>query len=121
MKKAIIRIHALSDDDLLSEAGKGFVKAWNAPENSETLISFSSPSQLFAILTPKRWELLQKLQDVGPCTYRAIAAALGRDVKRVHDDAAVLQEWGLVTTNEQGRIHVPFDIIHTEFDLKSAA
>ena len=94
MKKAIIRIHALSDDDLLSEAGKGFVKAW---------------------------KLLQKLQDVGPCTYRAIAAALGRDVKRVHDDAAVLQEWGLVTTNEQGRIHVPFDIIHTEFDLKSAA
>ena len=121
MRKAIIRIHTLSDDDVLSEAVEGFVKAWNAPENSETLISFSSPAQLFAILTPKRWELLGKLQDMGPSTYRALAAALGRNVKRVHDDAAVLQEWGLVTINDQGRIHVPFDIIHTEFDLKSAA
>jgi hypothetical protein len=27
----------------------------------------------------------------------------------------------LVSVNEEGRIHVPFDIIHTEFDLQSAA
>jgi len=72
-------------------------------------------------LTPKRWELLGKLQKLGPCTYRAIATAVGRDVKRVHEDASVLQEWGLVTVNAQGRIRVPFDIIHTEFDLRSAA
>ncbi len=120
MTTAIIRIHN-DDDAALRQAGEGFVAAWNTGEAQDHVFSFSSPEQLFTVLSPKRWTLIEVLQKLGPSTYRALAAALSRDVKRVHEDTAALIEWGLVEINEEGRIHVPYDVIHADFALRSVA
>ncbi|MGK6312745.1 HVO_A0114 family putative DNA-binding protein [Neorhizobium sp. DT-125] len=120
MTTATIRIQK-DDEAVLQQAAKGFAEAWKSGEPQAHVFSFSSPEQLFTVLTPKRWTLIETLQGLGPSTYRALAHALSRDVKRVHEDTAVLIEWGLVKINEDGRIHVPYEIIHADFDLRSVA
>lgn len=119
MTNAMIRIQR-DDDATIGEALDGFSTAWKTGEEQMHFFTFSSPEQLFTVLTPKRWTLIENLQRLGPSTYRALAMALSRDVKRVHEDTAVLLEWGLVETNDEGRIHVPYDVIHADFDLRNA-
>ncbi len=80
---------------------------------------FSSMKQLFGVFTPKRWELLEKLQAIGPSSLRGLARALGRDVKRVHEDAAVLLNEGVIERDAVGRLVVPFETIHIDITLKA--
>ena len=65
-----------------------FLAAWETGEYQGEHFSFESPAALFGVLSPKRWELLAALQAHGPLGVRALARELGRDVKRVHEDAA---------------------------------
>ncbi len=83
--------------------------------------SFSSPAALFKVLSPKRWELIERLQADGPLGARALARALQRDVKRVYDDCRVLLEVGLVERDAEGKLLVPFREIRAEFVLGAAA
>jgi predicted transcriptional regulator len=83
--------------------------------------SFSSPAALFKVLSPKRWELIERLQARGPLGARALARALDRDVKRVYEDCRVLLEIGLVERDAEGRLQVPFREIRAEFVLGAAA
>jgi len=50
-----------------------------------------------------------------------LARALGRDVKRVHDDASAMIEIGMVEKTPEGKLTVPFDEIRADFVMKSAA
>lgn len=84
--------------------------------NGEYII-FSSPDQLFAALPPKRWVLIEKLQQLGPSSLRGLARAVGRDVKRVHEDVAALIEQGIFERNEENRLFVPFSRVRIEFNL----
>lgn len=83
--------------------------------------SFSSPAALFKVLSPKRWELIERLQNDGPLGTRALARALKRDVKRVHDDCRLLLETGLIERDAEGKLHVPYREIRAEFVLGAAA
>ena len=69
----------------------------------------------------QRWELIEHLQKIGPSSIRALARSLGRDVKRVHDDVVALVDWGIVDRTEEGKVEVPFDVIHADFDLRAVA
>ena len=120
MKKATIQIRR-DAHAALAAMGKRFVKAWKSGKSSGDLLVFESPAALFRVLTPKRWELVEQLQTMGPSSMRGLARALGRDVKRVHEDASELQEYGLLARNEQGKFHVPYDVIHADFDIRSVA
>jgi predicted transcriptional regulator len=120
MRKAIIQIRK-DDDAVIDEAARGFVRAWKTEKSDADVFTFSSPAQLFAVLTPKRWEMIERLQAIGSVSLRGLARALGRDVKRVHEDAAVLIDWGLIERTANRKIHVPFDIIHADFDIRAAA
>ncbi|MGN6102037.1 MAG: HVO_A0114 family putative DNA-binding protein, partial [Devosia sp.] len=80
---------------------------------------FASMEQLFEVLTPKRWALIQKLQAIGPSSLRGLARALGRDVKRVHADAAALLGEGIIERNAEGRLFVPFETIRIDIELKA--
>jgi predicted transcriptional regulator len=80
-------------------------------------LTFSTPTQLFSILPPKRWKLITTLQALGPLSLRGLARAVGRDVKRVHGDMAVLLSEGLVERNEEDKLYVPFDVIHFRAEL----
>lgn len=120
MKTATIRIRR-NTATALAEMGERFIKAWHEGESDTDTFEFESPKALFTVLTPKRWELIERLQALGEVSLRALARSLKRDVKRVHEDAAVLLEWGLIERTPQGKLHVPYDKIHTEFDLLAAA
>ena len=86
----------------------------------ETL-NFETPAAFFSRLTEKRWALLYALQGAGEVPVRELARRLERDVKRVHGDAGVLVELGLLERTERGGLVCPFDDIHVDMHLKRAA
>lgn len=122
MRKALIQIRADSEAAL----DDAFVKATNAMRSGNSsepvaVFTFSSPAQLFSVISPKRWELIEHLQKIGPSSIRGLARAVERDVKRVHEDTSALLEWGIFEQTGDGKIHVPYDVIHANFDLRAAA
>lgn len=122
MKRAHIQIRS-DGDALLSESLARAAEAarTGVPSDPVATFTFSSPAQLFSVISPKRWELIEHLQKIGPSSIRALARSLGRDVKRVHDDVVGLSEWGIVERTADGKVVVPFDVIHADFDLRAVA
>jgi predicted transcriptional regulator len=120
MRIATIQIRR-DDTAVLREAGAAFVEAWREGHSGDDVFTFASPTHLFSVLTPKRWELIERLQALGASSLRGLARALGRDVKRVHEDVAVLLDWGLVARTPEHKLVVPYGRIHTDFDLEAAA
>lgn len=124
MTKARIQMRRDADAMAQVEAmAVRFVDVWKTGKAGpqSTVLTFSSPAQLFSILSPKRWELIERLQTLGPSTIRGLARALERDVKRVHEDVSVLVEWGLVEKDAASKVFVPFDEIEADFVLRGAA
>jgi predicted transcriptional regulator len=120
------RIHMRRDADVMAQVdamASRFVGVWKTGEAAphSTVLTFSSPAQLFSNLSPKRCELIERLQTLGPSTIRGLARALERDVKRVHEDVSVLVEWGLVEKDAASKVFVPFDEIEADFVLRGAA
>ncbi len=86
----------------------------------EVRISFATPELLWAVLSPKRWELLKTLCGAGPVSIREAARRVGRDVKAVHGDIGALLQAGLVRRTPEGPIEFPFDAVKVEFMLRAA-
>ena len=120
MRTATLQIRK-DDAGVLREAGAAFVDAWNRGESTSDLFTFASPAQLFTVLSPRRWNLIERLQAVGAISLRGLARELGRDVKRVHEDVAILLDWGLIERTAARKLVVPYDVIHADFDLRAAA
>jgi len=117
--RAVLRIRR-DVDAAIGEMGKRFTTAWKTGRSSAQVFTFESPAALFRVLTPKRWELVERLQALGPTSVRGLARALERDVKRVHEDVAALCEIGLIDKTERGKVHVPFSVIEADFALRAA-
>lgn len=114
-------IHIRKASDALAAARDGFLAAWKTGEYQGEHFDFESPAALFRVLTPKRWDLIECLQGTGPIGVRALARNLGRDVKRVHDDAAAMIGIGMIEKTPDGKLTVPFDAIRADFVMRSAA
>lgn len=82
---------------------------------------FETIEQLFAHFTPRRWTVIGALQRHGPMSLRGLARLLGRDVKRLHEDVAVLLDDGVIERNEDQKLFVPYANIHIAVDLKAPA
>jgi predicted transcriptional regulator len=119
MRTATIRIRPAGK--ALESIRAGFVDAWNKGEYAGEHFDFESPAALFRALTPKRWALIERLQAEGPLGVRALARALERDVKRVHEDAKALEEYGFIERTSEGKLIVPFAEIHADFVMRAAA
>jgi predicted transcriptional regulator len=65
-------------------------------------LSFENWQALFNVLTPKRYELLQHVHKHPEQSIRAVARALGRDYKRVHEDVKALSGAGLLEQDDDG-------------------
>ena len=61
----------------------------------------------------------EHLQGLGAVSLRGLARALGRDVKRVHEDVRILLDWGLVEWTPVRKLVVPYDVIHADFVLRA--
>ena len=120
MKKVTIRI-SRDVDNAINGVSERFVKAWKTGKSAGDTLQFESPAALFRVLSPKRWELVERLQSLGPTSVRGLARALERDVKRVHEDVRTLMKVGLIARDEEGTYHVPYDVIHADFDLRAVA
>jgi len=120
MKKLTIRIRR-EQDAVLRELGERFIKTWKTGKSAGDTLQFESPAALFRVLTPKRWELIEQLQKMGPSSIRGLARALNRDIKRIHDDVRELTNYGLILRTDERKIHIPYGVIHADFDLRAAA
>lgn len=84
-------------------------------------ISFASVDLLWQTMTRKRWELLKALTGQGAVSIREASRLVERDVKSVHGDVQVLLEAGVIQKNDNGMIVFPYDAIHVDFVITSAA
>jgi predicted transcriptional regulator len=94
-----------------------FVDAWRRAERGadvdERHLSFESWDGLSRVLTGRRLELLRHLRQYPAVTIAALARALGRDYKRVHEDVEALAAAGLLTRDAAG-LRIGYDEIRTK-------
>lgn len=95
--------------ETLEASGKRFVDAWHRAErgelhagNSEVHIGFQSFEGMVRALSPKRLELLRHLHRNPARNVRQLAASLGREYRRVHDDVVALEGAGLLERDGDG-------------------
>lgn len=81
-------------------------------------LNFETPALFFGRLTERRWNLVHALQGAGELPVRELARSVGRDVKRVHEDAAVLVDLGLIEKTARGGLVCPFADIHVDMHMR---
>jgi len=120
MRYATIRIRQDTESSI-QEIRRRFLRAWSTEQYQGEIFEFESPAALFRLLTPKRWELVEKLQGAGEISLRGLARLLGRDVRRVWDDVHALLDSGIVEKNDRGKLFVPYAEITADFTLRKVA
>jgi len=80
-------------------------------------LSFATAALFFSELTHNRWHMLHSMLGTGIIGVRALARQLGRDVRRVHDDAAALVQLGLLEKTKDGALHCPWGRIHVDITM----
>jgi predicted transcriptional regulator len=96
-------------------------KAFKAKSAQGDRLNFESPAAFFGQLTERRWAMVHALQGAGEVPVRELARRVGRDVKRVHEDAGVLVSLGLIERTERGGLLCSYDDIHVDMHLRHAA
>jgi predicted transcriptional regulator len=100
----------------IRQAGK---RAHASTYQGETL-NFETPGVFFGKLTERRWGIIHALQvDGGEVGVRELARRLNRDPSRVHADAGVLLELGLIERTPRGSLRCPYDDIHVDMHMST--
>jgi predicted transcriptional regulator len=89
-------------------------------ENGPRVLSFEDPERIQRLLTPRRLELLRSVMENPPGSIRQLAERLERNVSDVHDDVTLLEEYGIMKLEQDGRAKrpvVPYDEIEIEVTL----
>jgi len=99
-----------------------FEAAWNRlaegrPVRALQVLTFENLPLLLKRLSPARWALLAALRQAGPLSIYELARRLGRDYKNVHTDVAQLAALGLIEKDAEGRVAVPWDLLHAQLAL----
>lgn len=114
-------------DDLKVHIGEGahdvgarFVAAWKRAERGELTVasaehhvSFEDFATFARTMSPKRVALLRHLHRRPAKSVRALALALGRDYRRVHQDVEALSAAGLLERDAEG-LRTGYDTVHVE-------
>lgn len=98
------------------------LERWRAGEEVPHVVNFENPSDLRALLTDRRVELLQSIMDEQPESIRQLSERLDRDVKTVHDDLGILSEYDIVHFEQAGRAKrpfVPYDTIQISLEIST--
>ncbi len=105
-KRQELQVHI---GEALDDMGRRFVDAWRraelgelTKENAERHVGFKTFGAFSRIMTPKRLELLRHVHRHRARSIRALAVALGRDYRRVHEDVEALMEAGLMDRDDSG-------------------
>lgn len=95
---------------------------WEAGEEVPHVVNFQNPSDLRALLTDRRVELLRSIMTERPDSIRQLADRLDRDVKTVHDDLQILADYDIVHFEQAGRAKrpfVPYDTIEVSLEIST--
>ena len=84
-------------------------------------IAFESVELLWKVLTAKRWQIIRAMTGQGGMAIREIARRVGRDVKAVHGDVQALLSAGVLEHTEGGSVVFPYDAVHVDFTVSTAA
>ena len=102
------------------EVAKRVSDAWHRAENGEAVsqdhLTFVTWEAFSSTMTGKRLELLRYLHKNPQASVAALARALGRDYRRVHEDVEILGRAGLLEQDETG-LHAGYDEIRTVIPL----
>ena len=82
----------------------------------ERVMSFQSWEGLASVMTGERYRLLRHLHAHPEPSVSALARALGRQYRRVHEDVTVLEGAGLLARDE-GSVRTTTDTIQAEIRL----
>lgn len=104
---AVLRITSASEAQHRRDA-LDRLERWEQGEDVPHVVNFQNPSDLRALLTDRRVELLRSVMAERPDSIRQLAVRLDRDVKSVHDDLQVLAEYDIVHFEQAGRAKRPF-------------
>jgi len=106
--------------DTLDVIGKRVIGAWHraergdlTPDDAEIHIGFETWEMMVRTLSPKRLELLRHVHQHPAKNIRALAQALGRDYRRVHEDVEALETAGLLDRDEEG-VRADYDAFNVE-------
>ena len=95
--------------ETLESAGQRFLEGWRraergelTAENAELHVGFTDWETMVRTLSPKRLQLLRHLHRNPAKNIRALATALGRDYRRVHEDVEALEAAGLLERDKEG-------------------
>ena len=107
----------------LQDMANRFTHAWNLAskgiEVNETNVTFLDIQTMLDTLSPRRSDLLKYLRKNGANNIKALALALGRDYKNVHNDVAILLSAGLLLQDGR-KLSAPWDELSTHVSLKMA-
>ncbi len=97
-----------------------FEAAWNRRTEGRRsrplrIMSLHDLPLLLRTLTPARWQLLERLRELGPASIYGLSRRLERDYKNVHTDVIALLRIGLIARASDGRVSVPWDVVRAEF------
>lgn len=112
MRKAVIR---LRQDTNFADIRNNFSAAWNNNAYMGEVFEFESPSALFHLLTPARWELIEYLQSQDSLAIAELPKPFTKQ------DITALLDIGLIEQDDTGRLFVPFVEIQADFMLRCAA
>ena len=111
-----VEIHVGEKFDTMAKrvaaAWKGAAAGQDVHERHVTFVSWEA---LAGVMTKKRYELLRHLHHHPAVSIAALARAIGRDYKRVHEDVEVLAELGLI--ERAHGVSAPFDTIEATIRL----
>jgi predicted transcriptional regulator len=110
------------DVQTLDESHADFVRSWETQNFDPTpRISFVSYELMHKILAPNRMTIIQAMTGAGRLSIREVARRVNRDFKGVHTDVTALINNGIVEKSEDGKVVFPYDDIHFDFRISSAA
>ncbi len=104
----------------LEDDAAAFVSAWRRAEAGERIdervLAFESWEGLATVMTGERYRLLRHLHAHPEPSVSALARALRRQYRRVHEDVSVLERAGLLDRS-QGVVRATADRISAEVRL----
>jgi len=104
----------------VKDMGQRVIDAWHRAERGEAAhephVTLLDLEAMQTTLSPRRLELLRHVRRHGATSTRALAQALGRDYKNVHQDVAALEAVGLLV-REGRRLAAPWDEVQASVML----
>lgn len=107
MRLKRVEIVVQGEDEFYHQVREAFYHVAGAVQKGKKLpraapiLSFPSIAEMARTLTPKRLELLHLIRRHCPQSVRQLASLAGRDIKNVSTDLRVLENLGLVETQER--------------------